>query len=143
MNRQDYSDEFKQDIKFDTTHLEFETARCGYLLAKYLDWFQQEKSNQSRLDREMNKLKLEKRKLYIQGASKETRDKGWTVPKEKVWRGDIEIYLGGDNEILELKEKLDEVEIVVDILERMVNEMTFRKNKIDTIMVIRKFNEGG
>ena len=90
----------------------------------------------------MKRLRLEKDAFYTQGPSKETKAKNWDYPGGLILKNKVPLYVEADKDILELQAQIDESQIKVDALEKMVQSLSFRGNLLKFILEVRKY-EGG
>lgn len=135
--------EYGIDAAIDVLNLEEEFRRCPVLHAKYLLFWAEQNSKLKKYEKELAKLKVEKFEHYSQGASKENRNKGWKLPPSgMILKANVPMYLEGDDQIIEIQTKVDETQILVDALEKMVNYLAFRSKTLEGILAHRKFESG-
>ena len=97
----------------------------------------------TKYENEYKRLKVVKHEFYSHGASKEDRAKGLKLPPSgMILKTNVPMYIDGDEEIIELQGKIDETQILVDELEKMVNYLAFRSKTLEAILALRKFEAG-
>jgi hypothetical protein len=84
----------------------------------------------------MKQLKLDKYEFLTQGPNEETKDKGWKLPpKGMILKGDIPMYLDGDQDIINLSLKIglqqEKVELLDSIIKTIINRNFIIRNAID------------
>jgi len=121
-------------------NLEKEVARSASLHAEYIQRWTVARKDLSYLSREMRKLRLVKDDFYANGPTKE-QGRG-NYPSGVILKAKVPLYVDADAEMLELQGRIDNLQIMVDALEHMVRNLSYRRNLIDSIMNIRKW-EGG
>lgn len=137
--------EFEKDCKIDRLDLESEAIRCPNLQAKWVRIWSEQRWILVKYLNEMKKLRLDKDIFYDHGPQKGEKDPDgeWVRPPGKILKQKIPLHLEADSEILELTAKIELARIKVDALQSYVTAMSFRKNNIDTILAIRRFEAGG
>ena len=70
------------------------------------------------------------------------RERGWEPFDHKILRNDIGIYLNGDEDLCKRKEVIVYIKSIVDYLEEVVKEVSFRHMKIKAAIDWRKFLGG-
>jgi len=129
-------DNWKKDSPIRGDELGEEAGNVAILHQRYLEWFTKERLTLRKLESDMKKLKLEKWEHYIQGPSKETKEKGWKIPaRGAVIKSDAGLYIDADDDINTLQLKIDYQKEKVDALEsiiKMINNRGYAiKNMID------------
>ena len=137
--------EFAKDCQIDRLDLESEAVRCPNLQAKWVRLWAEERQRHVYYLNQMKKLRLDKDIFYDHGPQKgdKDRDGEWVRPPGKILKNKIPLHLEADPEIVELTTKIELSKIKVDALQTYVSSMSFRKNNIDTILAIRRFEAGG
>ena len=144
MNLNDLTAKYQKDAKLDSLNLEEEVKRAALLHAEYVGYWSEARRELFRVTKEYQKFKLEKTDFYETGPSKETQEKGWKYPVSgKILKMKIPTYLDADKELQELEEKVNEAQIKVDVLDKIVQMFSFRRNSVDSILHIRKWEGGG
>jgi hypothetical protein len=137
------STEYGIDVAIDTLNLEEEFRRCPILHAKYLWWWAEQNSKLSKYENEYRKLRVIKHEFYSHGPSKEDRAKGLKLPPSgMILKTNVPMYIDGDDEIIELQSKIDETKILVNQLEKIVNQLAYRSKTLEGILALRKFEAG-
>ena len=143
MDIDELSTQYGIDAKIDVLNLEEEFRRCPLLHAKYLWSWGEQRLKLTKYENEYKRLKVVKHEFYSHGASKEDRAKGLKLPPSgMILKTNVPMYIDGDEEIIELQGKIDETQILVDELEKMVNYLAFRSKTLEAILALRKFEAG-
>jgi hypothetical protein len=91
----------------------------------------------------MKQLKLEKYEFYTQGPSKESQDKGWTVPaKGMILKQDLPIYMDADKDIIDLNLRMAYQMEKIDLLESIIKSLMNRNFQIKSAIDWTKFMQG-
>lgn len=125
-----------QDVNIDKTELGEEALKIPKLHHKYYQIFVKEKLILRKQEAEMKQLKLDKYEFLTQGPNEETKDKGWKLPpKGMILKGDIPMYLDGDQDIINLSLKIgyqqEKIELLDSIIKSIMNRNFVIKNGID------------
>ena len=143
MDIDELSTQYGINSKIDVLNLEEEFRRCPLLHAKYLWSWAEQNSKLSKYQNEYKRLKVIKHEFYSHGPSKEDRAKGIKLPPSgMILKTNVPMYIDGDEEIIELQSKIDETQILVNELEKMVNYLAFRSKTLEAILAHRKFEAG-
>ena len=142
MRIEDIHSEYEKDKTIDSTNVIEEGARIPKLFAKYRAMYDREKYLWIKLNNEFKILRKEKYEHYSQGASKETRAKGWEVPQNRILKQDLPIYLEADKELLDLQTKIDISKLKVDTLESYCKEILARNYIVQNIGAMIRFYSG-
>src|SRR6266550_5309091 len=143
MNLNELNEKYQIDVKVNLTDLEYEAQKSLNLHAEYVRYWTEERRVLYALLREMKILRLEKDDFYTKGPSKEQKAKGWEYPGGMILKTKVPVYIEADKQVVELQEKIDEAQIKVDALEKIVQQLSYRQNTINLIFSIRKWEGGG
>lgn len=127
---------WQKDANIDKTELGEEALKIPKLHHKYYQIFVKEKMILKKQESDMKKLKLDKYEFLTQGPNEETKDKGWRLPpKGMILKGDIPMYLEGDQDIINLSLKIglqqEKVELLDSIIKTIINRNFIIRNAID------------
>ena len=132
------------DAKIDDTELDTESLRLHNLHNKYLNLYHDAKLRYERAANEYNRLYKLKWEYYTGKIDEETlKQKGWEPFDHKILRNDISVYMNGDDDLSLRKEKMAYIQSIVNYLEEVVKEITFRHTKIKNAIEWRRFLSGG
>lgn len=106
------------DSKVNMSNIAEESVKVIELHAKYLGLYQDEKSVFFLIERDFNKLKLQKIKYYLGKATDDVYEE--TPLHFKISRQDLDFYLDADDELLDLKKKLFISQNKIDILKNFI-----------------------
>jgi len=144
MNIEKIFEEWKEDSNIDRTELGNEALLIPKLHHKYFNIYSSERLLLRKLETDLKKLKLEKHEFYTQGHTKETQEKGWSLPaKGLILKPDIPMYMEADREIIEMNLRigyqLEKIELLDSIIKSIMNRNFIIKNAIEWT----KFTQGG
>ena len=132
------------DAQIDDTELDTESLRLPNLHNKYLNLYHDAKLRYERAANEYNRLYKLKWEYYTGKIDEETlKQKGWEPFDHKILRNDISIYMNGDDDLCLRKEKMAYIQSIVNYLEEVVKDITFRHTKIKNAIEWRRFLSGG
>ena len=130
--------------RIDDTELDTESLRLPNLHNKYLNLYHDAKLRYERAANEYNRLYKLKWEYYTGKIDEETlKQKGWEPFDHKILRNDISVYMNGDDDLCLRKEKMAYIQSIVNYLEEVVKEITFRPTKIKNAIEWRRFLSGG
>ena len=96
-----------------------------------------------KLEADMKQLKLDKHEFYTQGHTKETQDKGWTLPpKGLILKADLPMYMDADKEIVSLNLRIGYQLEKIDLLESIIKMVMNRNFQIKSAIDWSKFEQG-
>ena len=124
------------DSKIDKTELGDAALDIPKLHHKYYQIYVKEKMLLRKQESELKQLKLDKYEFLTQGPNEETKDKGWKLPpKGMILKGDIPMYLEGDQDIINLSLKIgyqqEKLELLDSIIKSVMNRGFLIKSAID------------
>lgn len=151
----DYAELAAKELSVDTSRLVEETAHIAYLHGRWMQFYDNEKKAYNRMKRAVNKMYL-KRWNHFRGVGDPEDFPGEKPPdllldtslktgKKKASHmpvNVVEMYVESDDKYLDLKDKLDEQQTLLDYLEQCLKGIAFRRNQIDTINETRRFESG-
>jgi len=136
-------EEWQTDCKMDRTHLDREAVSIPQLHHKYFKLMISERLLMRKLDADMKQLKLDKHEFYTQGHSKDTQDKGWTLPsKGLILKADLPMYMEADREIVSLNLRIGYQLEKIDLLESIIKMVMNRNFQIKSAIDWIKFEQG-
>lgn len=133
-----------QDCKIDEANLFRESARIPELHNKYYNLFYKEALRIKKLKADL--IELEKAKTeYYNGSMDELelKERGWKPFALKVLRNDLERYVQGDREIIQLSLKISLHEERAKYLESIVRQINNRNFIVKNMIDWAKFQAGG
>jgi len=143
MNIESIHKEWEKDSAIDRTELGEEALRISSLHSKYLRLFTSERLLLIKLESDLKELKKEKYEFFIQGPTKETKDKGWELPaRGMVLKPDIPIYMDADKQIIELSLKIGYQREKIDLLGDILKSINNRSYNIRAAIDFLKFTSG-
>lgn len=152
----DYAALADKELRIDVTRLVEETANIAYLHGRWMKFYDDEKKAFRRMKREVAKM-YTKRFNFYRGTGDpadfpderppdlllDTSMKMTTKRKSAHTPVNVvEMYLEADDQYLDLKDKLEEQETLLDYLQQCLKMIAFRRNQIDAINETRKFEFG-
>lgn len=140
-------DEWQVDCQIDKTALDESSAHTPNLHQKYLRFLAETynllRANKNKLER-MKKTK----RLYFEGKLSQAKmdDLGWEYDPfdggKKPMKSEIGMWLDADDDILQVKTKIDELETSREMLKEILSQIQWRTQNIKTILESRKFEAG-
>ena len=140
MTLEQIMDMSKKDIKLDDISLDTESLRTPGLFDKYLKIHTLFKRELKKLEKEYNQIKREKLVYYTGRADREVYDKN---PLDiKILKNELDTFMNGDSEIIEIQTKIDNMQLMFDYVERCLKNILERQWHIKNIIEWRKFTNG-
>lgn len=143
-NIDDLMDSWQKDSQIDSSELGIESLKLSSLHAKYIQVYKQQKIREQKLKFDLNKLTKLKWRYYdgkLNG-TEELSQLGWEPMREKYLRADIGTMIDGDDDILEIKNKLSYTELFVDCCEKIIKEINQRSFNLKNAIEFMKFTQG-
>ena len=136
-------EQWQQDTKIDRTELGDEALNIPKLHHKYFQILVKEKMILRKQESEMKQLKLDKYEFLTQGPNEETKDKGWKLPpRGMILKGDIPMYLEGDQDIINLSLKIGYQQEKLELLDSIIRSVMNRGFLIKSAIDWQKFTMG-
>lgn len=133
-------DQIDSDISIDRFNLIEESGRTPQLLSKYLVLCMSEKKKLKKLRNKYYLLYKEKRSYYL-GQSEDEIYEDNPLDK-KVLRQDVEIWLNSDLDLQNLTDHINERELVIDLLEKIIKEIERRSYTIKNMQEMIRYESG-
>jgi hypothetical protein len=135
-------DQWKKDSDLDKTELGDESLKIPKLHHKYFQVYTSEKLLLRKFESELKQLKLSKYEFYTMGPTEDT-PKDWKLPpRGMILKGDIPMYLDGDQEIINLSLKIGLQQEKVELLESIIKSLTNRGFQIKAAIDWYRFTMG-
>lgn len=143
MRLQEILDEWREDCKLDALRLQEEAARVPTLHEKYGRMLAVERSRLRELRVRAKRLRLEKYEFLVNPTHDKFKE-GWTVPSRggKMYKGEAELYLDGDPDLLDLEMRAQAQDEKVEQLKSILQSVNQRTWIIKDIIEHRKFEAG-
>lgn len=136
-------DMWEKDSEIDRANLDTESLAIGKLHSKYHRIYTNERLVQKKYESELKQLRLEKQEFLIQGPSKETMAKGWTLPPiGRVIKSEVGAYLDADKDIIEMTLKINLQDEKVRLLESIIQVLMRRTYMIKNAIEFIRFESG-
>lgn len=137
-------DEWSVDCVIDPTELGFESLKITELHNKYFRFLSNERLTLRNLEVQYKQLRLEKFEFYTQGPTKETQEKGWTLPPVgRILKSEVNTYIEADRDIVNLTLKIAVQQEKIDLLESIIKNLQNRNFNIKSAIEWEKFKMGG
>jgi hypothetical protein len=134
---------WSEDAVPDITAIGENAMAIGRLHHKYFTILIQERMLVQKYMNEMKQLRLEKREFLVQGPSNETKDFGWKLPpKGKIIKSEVDMYLDGDQDIIELSLKIAMQNEKLELLESIIKVVINRNYTLRIALDWEKFKTG-
>lgn len=131
----------KNDLKLDRTELVDESLKTPILHAKWLSLYVDLKEKARKLQYEYD-IKYKERWLYYNGkaAPKVYKEEPFDL---KILKSDSGVFLGSDEKLLEIKNKLEEVKNLILFTESVIGEINKRSFHIKNAIDVLRWENGG
>jgi len=143
MNIEKLKELVDKDTQLDSLQLDVEAIRIPQLHGKYLGIFLDEKYIYKKLEKEYAEMLKFKWEYYTGKIDEEVLTKLNIDPFPlKILKSDLDIYINADQQLIELKVKLDLQKYKLEYLEGVIKEINNRQWVIRSIIDWRKFTNG-
>jgi hypothetical protein len=143
MKLEEIYEQWDKDSSIDTTNLGDESIKIPSLHNKYFKVYTSEKLLLRKFEAEMKELKLEKYEFYTQGPTKESVEKGWSMPaRGMILKQEMPMYMEGDKEIIALSLKIGYQQEKIELLESIIKSLVNRGFQIKAAIDWHKFTMG-
>lgn len=133
-----------EDVEVDQSQLAIEWVKWHPLQTKYRKMFSRENLRLVRMESNAAVLLNDKIDHYTQGGSKETFQKGWTLPPiGKVLKKDVERFLAADQDIIKSNLAVAYQKEKVSFLKDIVNMCSDRQWQLKGIQAALDYFAGG
>lgn len=140
MTLDDLLEQAAADLKIDNTDIGGESAKTSTLFTKYIRALAQERLRLAKLDAEYSKKRLARREYYLgRGTAEEYKERPMDL---KILRGDADIYVDADDDLIAVKTKLVIQKEKVSALEEIVKHINNRGFQLGKMMDWLKFQNG-
>jgi hypothetical protein len=144
MDLKELREQVERDARIDDTELDTESLRLPQLHNKYLNLYHDAKLWYEKAANEKTRLYKLKWEYYTGKIDAETlKQKGWEPFDHKILRNDVSVYMNGDDDLCNRKERMAYIQSIVNYLDEVVKEITFRHTKIKNAIEWRRFLSGG
>ncbi len=134
-------EKWDQDSDIPITRLDRDSLKTIKLHNEYIRYLMSAKKFRNRFQISYNKIILEKTKYYLGRAdTKIYRDKPFSDKIKN--QGELDRYIQGDFDILQLKKALKEIELVIEWYESVMVQIKSRDWQIKNAIEVIKFQEG-
>lgn len=130
----------KEDSKVDISKLDSDSLHVPYLQGKYINLHSNENGKLRTLELELKKLKFKKYQYY---SGKATAQEYQAKPLDHtILKSDVQRYIDGDDEILNLETKIINQKTKVDAISEFVKALGQRTFLIKSAIDYLKFTNG-
>jgi hypothetical protein len=132
------------DSKLDETNLGHEAAKTPLLHSKYLNLLTSSKLNLRKAESDYLKMRRKKFRYYRGEMSAfELQDEGWDQWQgAKPLKNEMDEFLGFDDQLLDLQDKIEYFKTVVYHLEQIIRSLNSRTWDVKNIIEFMKFSNG-
>lgn len=143
MSTDDISELWAKDSPIDETNLVGESKRIPTLHSKYYNMYFKEVLRVKKLRYDYKELEMAKRE-WIDGsmAEEDLRERGWRPFQKKVIRQDLDKYIQGDKDIIQLSLKIDYHSARANFLEDIIKTIHSRNFIVKNMIDVLKFQSG-
>ena len=142
----DIQEMWKKDCKIDDIELDASSLQVPVLHAKYSEILSNQKLIQIRYENKLKDLQKDKWLWYTGKLSQEEiQEKNWDYDPFNgltILKSDYDKFFGADRDIQKAIEKLEYCKIVVEYLQDIVSQLTWRHQTIKNIIEWRRFMAG-
>lgn len=132
-----------KDSDIDVTNIGGEITQRPKLYSKYVRLFTTESLRLKNMQIEHNKLKLVKSEYYLGRLDDdELAARGWEPFRKKILKGDVNDYLGTDEDVIKSTLKLEYQQEKVNILEGFTKDLQRRGYELRTLFEYERFKAG-
>jgi hypothetical protein len=140
----DINEMWSKDCKIDETNLIRESQRIPELHSKYYNFFFKEALKVRKLKSDLKELERAKFEYYTGSMDEEElKERGWKPNPLKILRQDIDKYMQGDREFINLSLKIAYHEERANYLESIVRQISNRNFIIKSMIDWSRFQAGG
>ena len=133
----------EKKLKINDTELDVEALKTPQLHNEFLKHYNKFRLLLNRTESELAIIKLHKWEYYTGKIDQETLDKkGWEPFQHNILKQDIPIFMNSDEDLCKRKEVITYIKSIVEYLEEVVKEITFRHTKIKNAIEWRRFLSG-
>lgn len=133
----------KDDLVMDKTELDIESMKTPQIHNKYLVMYSDEKLILGKLESDLNILKRDKWLYYTGKMSPEQlEDRGWDTFDLNILKTDIDKFLGGDEDLIKLANRILFQKEKVNYLENVIKIINNRQWNIRAAIDWLKFTNG-
>lgn len=135
-------DHWREDSQIDPSELSSALLAIPQLHNKYYKLYLDEKLKQRQLERQLERLKLDKYEFYTQGPSTDEHDK-WELPAiGRVIKSEASTYVSADRDVSELALRVGAQSDKVGFLESIIKHIRDRGFIIKSMIDYEKFKAG-
>ena len=142
----DLQEMWKKDCKIDDIELDASSLQVPVLHAKYSEILANQKLIQIRYENQLKDLQKDKWLWYTGKLSQEEiQEKNWDYDPFNgltILKSDYDKFFGADKDIQTAVEKLEYCRVVVEYLQDIVSQLTWRHQTIKNIIEWRRFMAG-
>tara|TARA_Y100001963_G_scaffold79567_1_gene110441 strand:- start:6 stop:455 length:450 start_codon:yes stop_codon:yes gene_type:complete len=142
----DIQEMWKKDCKIDDIELDASSLQVPVLHAKYSEILANQKLIQIRYENQLKDLQKDKWLWYTGKLSQEEiQEKNWDYDPFNgltILKSDYDKFFGADKDIQTAVEKLEYCRVVVEYLQDIVSQLTWRHQTIKNIIEWRRFMAG-
>ena len=142
----DIQEMWKKDCKIDDIELDASSLQVPVLHAKYSEILANQKLIQIRYENQLKDLQKDKWLWYTGKLSQEEiQEKNWDYDPFNgltILKSDYDKFFGADRDIQKAIEKLEYCRVVVEYLQDIVSQLTWRHQTIKNIIEWRRFMAG-
>ena len=142
----DIQEMWKKDCKIDDIELDASSLQVPVLHAKYSEILANQKLIQIRYENQLKDLQKDKWLWYTGKLSQEEiQEKNWDYDPFNgltILKSDYDKFFGADKDIQKAIEKMEYCKVVVEYLQDIVSQLTWRHQTIKNIIEWRRFMAG-
>lgn len=136
-------EEWRRDSQIDSTELDVESLRIPELHSKYMKIYFEERRKLKAYEFQSKDLYLKKYEYYNGKLSQEELDElGWQPFVKRLMKGEIDMYLDSDKDIITNNMKMANQKEKIEFCEDAIKNINQRNFQIRNAIEWRKFTQG-
>lgn len=134
---------WNKDAQVDDIHIDIESLKIPNLHAKYLDIFNSEVLVSKKYESEYKKLYRKKWEYYNgKMTQEELQSFNWEPFDLKVLKQDISIYLDSDDDLNNIRDRIEYQKVKVQYLDQIIKSLNNRSYLLKNVIEWRRFTQG-
>lgn len=143
MKIHDLMDEAKKDLNIDITRVTEEIINTSNIARKWLDLKTQQAAKINLLVADHKRLESKKRKYYTgKYSDQEIISLGWELSGNKILKGDVQLWLDDDDDIITSLNKLTHQKEIQNYIEGVITQIDQKRWTLKNYIDYKRFLEG-
>jgi hypothetical protein len=143
MKIHDLMEEAKKDLNIDITKVTEEIINTSNIARKWLDLKTQQAAKINLLVADHKRLEAKKRKYYTgKYSDQEIIALGWELNGNKILKGDVQLWLDDDDDIITSQNKLAHQKEIQNYIESVISQIDQKRWTLKNYIDYKRFLEG-